>query len=171
MLPHCEVSQPQESSSWAAEARAPWVLSPMGDEAFSLERGPALGPTQRVSEVHPRKRPAWGTEVLDAGIAENFLLLTPWLRRPLHMALVPGSEDPSVWLPKEDGQPWSPGSSGPLPTWAAAAPREPGSPRPIVQCQPGPFLERTDGQVQGAGPSQLGWSLSTEETHEAEGQG
>ena len=68
----------------------------MGDEAFSLERGPALGPTQQVSEVHPRKRPAWGTEVLDAGIAENFLLLTPWLRRPLHMALVPGPEDPSV---------------------------------------------------------------------------
>lgn len=79
MLPHCEVSQPQESSSWAAEAGAPWVLSPMGDEAFKTEWVPALGPTQQVLEVHPRKRPAWDTEVVDAGIAENLLLLTPWL--------------------------------------------------------------------------------------------
>lgn len=55
------------------------MLSPMGDEAFNPEWGPALGPTQQVSEVHPRKRPAWGTEVADAGIAENLLLLTPWL--------------------------------------------------------------------------------------------
>ena len=76
---------------------------------------------------------------------------------PLHMAplgewmaLVPGSEDPSVWLPQVDGLTWSPGSSGPLPTWAAAAPRELGCPRPMVQCQPGPFPERMDGQVRGA---------------------
>ena len=55
------------------------MLSPMGDEAFKTEWVPALGPTQQVLEVHPRKRPAWDTEVVDAGIAENLLLLTPWL--------------------------------------------------------------------------------------------
>ena len=55
------------------------MLAPRGDEAVNPEWVPALGLTQQVSEVHPRKRPAWDTKVVDAGIAENLLLLTPWL--------------------------------------------------------------------------------------------
>ena len=34
-----------------------------------------------------------------------------------------------------------------------------------------PIPREDDGQVRGAGPSQLGWSLSTEEIHETERQG